>query len=427
MKYVILSICLLLAYGCQSNNNLPKEIRDKYDNASGIADDCVDLLNKYAETKDIKEYLLMYKSVPSLAFDYKGVDLTEQQYDKCRAKKLQIDSIHRVISKVLKDDLKQHKKAIAKVTDRLVNASLSIPFHAKRGTNLSLTASADNSFTIKLYNADSRKQIYNSGLKNDVQKEIKITNSAVYLLELVSKSPIYVDLSLLKDVEKIEDFFEVKEVSVDTIPSSRGEFRAQKVDGVKMKNLFQEPRKITLRSQTKSFFSGSSRSIVALNLPTGATDVMYSLRISTSDSDRGDDGEFFDRTYKRYHEIRFLGLPVYESTRTGNSLIRELLSISEPPREEEAYCSMYVFKSAADARQFQNEKPINTLKYNLDYSIVGTQSCNGCIPVKGLKTLYLGFENEKMTSSVYLWLEAISAVKATEYFKEKYVVTTKQF
>ena len=192
MKYVILSICLLLAYGCQSNNNLPKEIRDKYDNASRIADDCVDLLNKYAETKDIKEYLLMYKSVPSLVFDYKGVDLTEQQYDKCRAKKLQIDSIHRVISKVLKDDLKQHKKTIAKVTDRLVNASLSIPFHAKRGTNLSLTASADNSFTIKLYNADSRKQIYNSGLKNDVQKEIKITNSAVYLLELVSKSPIYV-------------------------------------------------------------------------------------------------------------------------------------------------------------------------------------------------------------------------------------------
>ena len=88
---------------------------------------------------------------------------------------------------------------------------------------------------------------------------------------------------------------------------------------------------------------------------------------------------------------------------------------------------MYVFKSASDARKFQDKKPINTLKYNLDYSMVGTQSCNGCIPVKGLKTLYLGFENEKMTSSVYLWLEAISAVKTSEYFREKYRVETVKY
>ena len=146
-----------------------------------VVDNCTDLLNKFQETRDLKDYLLMYKALPTTTFEYKGIELNAQQYNKCRSKKLQLDSLHREMNKVLNQDLKFHKI------------------------------------------------------------------------------------------------------------------------------------------------------------------------------------------------------------------------------------------------------PINTLKYNLDYSMVGTQSCNGCIPVKGLKTLYLGFENEKMTSSVYLWLEAISAVKTSEYFKEKYIVETVKY
>ncbi len=79
-------------------------------------------------------------------------------------------------------------------------------------------------------------------------------------------------------------------------------------------------------------------------------------------------------------------------------------------------------KYNAAKNYFQDGMGVSTLKYNIDYSTLGTQSCNGRIPTMGLKTIYLGFENERMRYANYLWIEAVSAVPNTEYFKEKYSV-----
>lgn len=115
-----------------------------------------------------------------------------------------------------------------------------------------------------------------------------------------------------------------------------------------MHNVFEEPRKFTLRGQIKAAFSGSSRAIVALKVPRGTTD------------------------------------------------------------------------------SFQDGANVSKLNYNIDYSTMGTQSCNGRIPSMGLTTIYLGFENERMRYSNYLWVEAIASVPNTEYFKAQYNVSRSQ-
>ena len=74
------------------------------------------------------------------------------------------------------------------------------------------------------------------------------------------------------------------------------------------------------------------------------------------------------------------------------------------------------------ARRFQNKEDITKLKYNIDLSSIGTQSCNGRIPCKGMKTIYLGFENERAVATVYLWLEVIATVPVTQYSKEQFLL-----
>jgi hypothetical protein len=186
-----------------------------------------------------------------------------------------------------------------------------------------------------------------------------------------------------------------------------------------MQNLFEEPRKFTLRSVFKSIASGSSIALVPIQIPTGATDILYSMRIATSEQDRSSDGNFHRNMSLKYNQIKFLGLPLYERNQ-GSGLLKTLLDDNRPLREEDAYCNMYVFTNSAQAKKFQDGMNVTNLKYNIDYSTLGTQSCNGRIPTMGLKTIYLGFENERMRYANYLWIEAVSAVPNTEYFKERY-------
>ena len=193
------------------------------------------------------------------------------------------------------------------------------------------------------------------------------------------------------------------------------------VKGVKMNPCFDEPRKFTLRGQLKAMFSGSERAIVSIPVPVGATDILYKLRISTNETDISSDGKFNDKMETKYREIKVLGLPIYES-HTGAGIISTLLGIDTPVREEDAYINMYVFNSASDAKKFQDGQSPSTLRYDVDYSTMGTQSCNGRIPTKGKRTIYLGFMNERMRYNNYVWLEAGSIAPQTEYFNYKFTI-----
>ena len=57
-----------------------------------------------------------------------------------------------------------------------------------------------------------------------------------------------------------------------------------------------------------------------------------------------------------------------------------------------------------------------------DYSTIGTQSCHGRVPVKGEKTIYLAFENERMRYTNYLWVDVEAVVPQTVYYTTKYSI-----
>lgn len=399
---------------------LPTEVEESFRNSSDLIDALSMTMKSFDLTGSDEDFFNIAKNYNELSFTYDDDGLNEEGKKACAGHKYRVDSIRHAAQLLLTENLPAYRRTLVSEDDKLIEETVEYPVFLPKGTKLHIDFESSTPATMKLLNADNRSTVRAWAGKKAVCDSIAITNSAIYLIEVQPKDNPYIRLSMERSCKDIADVTKSYDITEEEVPCKAGDFLAKKVDGIGIDNLFEEPRKVTLRSQGKAFFSGGSRSVVAMQVPANSTDVAYSLRISTSQTDQNTDGQFCKKANEKYKEIKFLGLPIYESHGTSSNIFRELLNATEPPREEEAYCNLYVFTNAAEAKKFSDGKPVTELKYNMDFSKMGTQSCNDRIPTKGIKTLYFGFENTRVRYSVYLWLESISTVRKTEYFKTKY-------
>ena len=220
-----------------------------------------------------------------------------------------------------------------------------------------------------------------------LEDSLTIAHDAIYLVEVNPQGTQYIDMDVNYKVTDMARLTAVTPIKSEQVECSKGDLGA-----------------------------------IAVQVPTGATDILYSMRIDTDEYDRSEDGQFHENLNASYKKVKFLGLPLYEKERSSG-LLNALLEDNRPKRDENAYCNMYVFRSQTQAKQFQDgTKPASELSYDVDYSTLGTQSCNGRIPTKGSKTIYLGFENERVSYTNYLWVEADVVVPNTVYYTTKYTV-----
>lgn len=378
-------------------------------------------VRQYRMSGKSEDLMRLAEMAECLTFEYDEDDLDETERRRLFSERLRVDSARLALQEIVSADVSKLQIPQVQLVDHLLESTEKHGFYGAKGDTLNLNVTFATRGTVNIYNANSKQLIRSYPKKNNVTDKLPIANSAVYLLELVPQGTQYVEAEASLQMQTMERVLNPKKVVAEEVEASKGEWQATSVNGMKMQSLFEEPRKFTLRGQLKAAFSGSSRALVALQVPKGATDVLYSLRISTNEGGNARDGKFADGMATSYHKVRFLGLPLYESQR-GSGLIATLLGENQPPREEDAYINMYVFFDAGQARRFQDGEQTSKLKYHVDYSTMGTQSCNGRIPSKGRNTIYLGFENERMRYNNYVWLEAISAVPHTEYFKTQYKV-----
>lgn len=413
----ITAIALVVAcYSCDNSSHsyLIDEVNDSIKMAEQY-------IRQFEQEESYENLQLLMGVVESLQLDCPESDIESSKITEILQCKQKADSIRNVVQSIINKASGRIPMPVVKNEDQLVERSIKTAFQAQRGDTLALDISFDSRGAVTLYNADSHQTISSWNKKKRVTEKVAIKNKAIYLLEISPAGTQYVDTHaglIQKDPSQVH---EAGKISADTVEAKRGDWQAIAVNGVEMHNLFEEPRKFTLRGQIKAAFSGTARALVPLQVPKGATDVMYSLRISTNEGNKGTDGEFYRNMSTSYRKIKFLGLPLYESYK-GNGLLAMILGDNQPVREEDAYINMYVFFDAGQARRFQNGTPADQLKYSLDYSTMGTQSCNGRIPARGHSTIYLAFENERMRYNNYVWLEAISAVPKTDYYKIKYSI-----
>jgi len=422
-NYLGLLSLILVMYACGSNKeSTPQGMSDEeYQNYKQILTSVQTIEQSLDQisTPTAEQAIEIAKLSGQLVYDYDPMGMDSATQAACSQLKERIYNLRGRINEVLSAQLPLIRVDVQNFSDHLMEKTEAYPVYLKKGDTLFVEASSERACTMKVYNVDSKATLLTRSGKCQYNEKLFIKNSAIYLVEINPNQAQYADVHIAYSVPTMERLQHPVRVTEEEVEAQKGDWRATTIKGIKMQSLFEEPRKFTLRGQLKAAFSGSYRAIVAVQVPAGATDILYSLRISTNEQDKSSDGKFPDHMETSYRRIKMLGLPVYESHK-GSGLIATLLGENTPVREEDAYINLYVFYDAGQARKFQDGKDPATIKYNIDYSKMGTQSCNDRIPTRGYRTVYLGFLNERMRYNNYVWLEAVSAVPTTEYFKTKY-------
>lgn len=435
-KFFILSLCAIALMSCGGNKTQSSEEQSAPQEEYYFQAECqktlqqVDVLQRklddpqqFATKKGVEE---LQRLGDELSLNYNAAELDSADYAAAR----QVDSLIREVRKAIPFAIQQNvcntPHAIILKPEELLAETQEYPVYLERGDKLLLQIEMEKPADVRVYNTNSHQLLKTYAGKKLIKDSISIKFAAVYLVEINPKGRQYANINISFKPNSANRAFDTKTIETKEVDGKKGDFRVKAIPGIKMQNLFEEPRKFTLRSQLKATFSGTSnsdRSIVAIQVPAGAKDVLYSLRISTNEGKRSSDGHFSDNLTKSYKKVKFLGIPLYErSSSHGSSLFELLLGENQPPREEEAYINMYVFYNAAQAKKFQDGADPAKLQYSIDYSTMGTQSCNGRIPTKGNRTIYMGYQNERVRYNNYVWLEAVSAIPHTEYLKTEYVV-----
>ena len=418
-RIILLTIIAVFLSGCTSK--VAKQTLDKYNQVFERVLTLEELISQTdfqaLSGEDVTE---MNKIGKELYYDYNPMDLTPEQVALCEALKERVNKLRHNIITLTANEINNFKVTPWHHDELLLSQPQTYPVYLQKGEKLRWNITASKPISVQVCNADSRSVLKTYKGKSIVQDSLIVENSAIYFIEINPLGTQYIKFEINYKVNDMSRLGNATPIKVEQVDCGKGDFGAKAVNGISMTKCFDEPRKFTLRGQLKAAFSGSSKALVAVQVPTGATDILYSMRIATSEQDRSSDGEFHDNLTRSYKRIKFLGLPLYEKT-TSNGLLNTLLDDNRPLREEDAYCNMYVFRNQTQAKQFQDgTKAASVLNYDVDYSTLGTQSCNGRIPVKGQKTIYLAFENERVRYTNYLWVEVEAIVPKTEYFTTKY-------
>lgn len=420
-KLLVPSLIALLLCGCTDKTS--KQTIEDYNRVL----EQVQMLERLVSTADFsvlsgEEIAELYSTASELYYDYNPMDLKEEQRVACEELKARVAKLRVELPNKAKSQIAKSRVTPWATGDKLFEKTEVFPVYLKRGEKLYWTFVAQKPMTIKVSNYNSRTTLKTYAGRHLVEDSLTIEHDAIYLVEVNPQGTQYIDMDVNYKVTDMARLTAVTPIKSEQVECSKGDFGAVAVQGVSMRKAFEEPRKFTLRGQVKAFFSGSAIALVPIQIPAGATDVLYSMRIDTDEDDRSEDGKFHENLNASYKKVKFLGLPLYEKERSSG-LLNTLLEDNRPKRDEDAYCNMYVFRNQSLAKQFQDgTKMASELNYDVDYSTLGTQSCNGRIPAKGSKTIYLGFENERMRYANYLWVEAEVIVPNTVYYTTKYSV-----
>ena len=369
-----------------------------------------------------EELIQMHEAGKELFYTFNPMDLKPEQIAACESLQGRINNLRKDILDKVTEAMAEFAIYPYKGEDQLMESAAIFPVYLLKGETLKVDISAQKPVTVKISNANSSSLLKTIAGKSSINEVMEIKNTAIYLVEINPNGTQYLDYKVYYKVANVDRFGPATPITTEQIECRSGEFGAKGVPGISMRQCFEEPRKFTLRGQLKAAFSGNAKALVAIQVPSGATDILYSMRISTSESSRSEDGEFHDNLTRSYKRVKFLGMPIYEKS-NSNGLINTILDDNRPLRDEDAYCNMYVFRNQTQAKQFQDgTKSASQLSYDVDYSTIGTQSCNGRIPTKGAKTIYLAFENERMRYTNYLWVEVEAIVPNTVYYKTKYSI-----
>ena len=432
--YTLLLLLLLCACGNgkkAADGNMMSEMEQlKYDNT------LKKLESIYAKAGETEQNAAssVYEEIRRLNYDFNGERMGENALQKCQTLKERIDALKRhpetvfqhsgsetVVSSGASSESQECKGTLVLKKNIKLSAPQRFPCYLNADDRVTLTLDCQGDVIASFYDIRQQRRIRQWNANNPISDSIAIVTGGIYMLEL---SPVNGEAiaSLTMSYRGTDPNYRHR-VQGKLVACRKGDFLSLAVDSVLVASVFKEPKKVALRGNLKSMFSGKSRVVVPVAIPSGCNALLYSLRISTNEKTISSDGGFADRLSVASSRVKLFGVNVYEKHTPGSSVIDRLLFSTRPPREEDAFCNMYVLTDAVQAKKFQDETDSSgNYRYDVNQSQMGTQSCNGQLLPGGYKTLYLGFENERMRYDNYIWLEVAALAYTKKYVRPVYRV-----
>ncbi len=284
-------------------------------------------------------------------------------------------------------------------------------FYLEKGDKLYVSFSSDSPMTLSFWNFGTSKIVTDYKSTKSVQDTIVIERSAIYYFKMNTLSDQQYDFSIQKSSISEEKFNVENSVEYEVEKGvSPKDPRAIKYEEINFTSLFKEPKKITLKG---AFSTGSSTSLVALDLPKGTTELLYRMRLSSKDMVMQRDGHFESEVQDNYQRI-------FDIFSIKRIVLREILDRIDPPdSEEDCICDLYVFNDQKWARKFINGEVGWEQHYDVANSLPGTQSTYSDLKLNS-KTLYFGMKSPNAFDSIYVWLEVIAVTRTVDYAKVIY-------
>ena len=433
-----LLLCILLTCaGCGQSNKKDAKLdkiseleQMKYDNISQK----LDLLCSKAQSAHTDlDLQAIYTELSQIEYDYNPNGMGERAQQKCQELKERLAVLQASPSSLLPSSQTAPTYTVASESTSFsgkglisrrhmkVDAVKRYPYYFKAQDQFRISLTPHGSALVSLFDINHQKRLKQWHVQGTLEEQVTIPSDGIYMIELrPDGGELIADIAL--SYEGVDNDKRPR-VSERTVSCKQGDFLAEATESVRVSPVFKEPKKVGLRGNLKSIFSGKSRALISVPVPAGSDAILYSLRISTNEKTAPSDGKFADNLSLASKQIKLLGIKVYEKRTISSSVIDRLLFNTRPAREEDAFCNMYILTDATQAKKFQDETASSGhYKYDVEQSQMGTQSCNGELKPKGRKTIYLGFENERMRYDNYIWLEVASLAHTKEYSRPVYFI-----
>ena len=433
-----LLLCIFMTCaGCGQSNKKDAKLdkiseleQMKYDNISQK----LDLLCSKAQSAHTDlDLQAIYTELSQIEYDYNPNGMGERAQQKCQELKERLAVLQASPSSLLPSSQTAPTYTVASESTSFsgkglisrrhmkVDAVKRYPYYFKAQDQLRISLTPHGSALVSLFDINHQKRLKQWHVQGTLEEQVTMPSDGIYMIELrPDGGELIADIAL--SYEGVDNDKRPR-VSERTVSCKQGDFLAEATESVRVSPVFKEPKKVGLRGNLKSIFSGKSRALISVPVPAGSDAILYSLRISTNEKTAPSDGKFADNLSLASKQIKLLGIKVYEKRTLSSSVIDRLLFNTRPAREEDAFCNMYVLTDATQAKKFQDETASSGhYKYDVEQSQMGTQSCNGELKPKGRKTIYLGFENERMRYDNYIWLEVASLTHTKEYSRPVYFI-----
>ncbi len=429
-KITIVLLALLVLLGGCGGKNADKELpkngisefeQRKYDNTLKQLNDLYAKASNVAASGTKTAIYGVKQEIEDLSYDFNGDNMSEENRKKCQALKDRINQLKANPDAVFNGMPSTSVGGVSQGTvinrqNVKVTGLERFPCWLNRGDTATIIVDNSAPARVALYNYAQSMLV--KRWKGNVDSKYIATSSGIYVIEVNAG-----DKSLRSSVSVTfhgKNGKPHRNIATRMADCKESDFLSAPTDVLVTQSIWDEPKRIGLRGNLKSIFSGKSRSIISVLVPKQCDALLYSMRISTNENTVESDGKFADRLATSYKSIRIFGVKVYERE-SGSDIINRLLLNTRPPREEDAYCNLYVFANRAQAKKFQDGKESSgNYQYDVDQSQVGTQSCNGRLYPKGKSVMYMGFENERMRYDNYIWLEVVALRHRTKYVRPIY-------